>query len=236
MDPSQNDSFGSFSNGQGGYVGQPGVYSAGPVVLDNGGRKKSKKWAVVLIVFLVFVAVAGGVFVVWRLGQKGGNPGIGEKVSLADVYYEGSESEWRDYYNKELAVSEMPDLLKMFDAYRELEDGDLLGLIEKYDSGLAGRFISLGFDSADIVSSTYVEDYNNKMEKLIHVIDEIMRIYSDAGCDVVSDFNSECNFSEEDEVKLSEISLEANMLYDEVDYVVASAMNYYEQYNDGDGE
>ena len=103
MDQTQNDSFGSLSNDQGGNMqtgggisggGIPGSISSGgvpggqnytmpmgsgvtsgPVVLNNGGGRRSKKWAVVLVVFLVFVAVAGGVFAVWKSGvyESGAN-------------------------------------------------------------------------------------------------------------------------------------------------------------------
>ena len=57
MDPTQNDSFGSFSSGQGGYIGQPGAYSAEPVVLGNDGRKKSKKWVWIILIGLLVVAI-----------------------------------------------------------------------------------------------------------------------------------------------------------------------------------
>ena len=67
MNPSQNDSFGSFSNGQGGYVGQPGVYSAESAVLNNGGGRRSKKWVWILVA-VVFVVV-GGIILLWQGGS-----------------------------------------------------------------------------------------------------------------------------------------------------------------------
>lgn len=66
MNPSQNDSFGSFSSGQGGYIGQPGAYSAEPVVLGNDGRKKSKKWVWILLAVLILGAIAIGSLIVWK--------------------------------------------------------------------------------------------------------------------------------------------------------------------------
>ena len=65
MDPSQNDSFGSFSNGQGG-GGQPGFSSmpmgglpgaGGTIALGNGG-KKSRRWVWGVVAGLVVVVIA----------------------------------------------------------------------------------------------------------------------------------------------------------------------------------
>lgn len=83
MNPSQNDSFGSFSNGQGGFGGYSTggqIFSPAPGAVSSGGDivvggRKSRKWLVVLIVVLLFAAVAGGVFAVWKSGiiSGGGN-------------------------------------------------------------------------------------------------------------------------------------------------------------------
>ena len=67
MDPSYNNSFGSFGSGgtgngvifSGGVSG--GDSGGGDVVLASGSEKKSKKWAVVLLLFLVVALVGGGV-------------------------------------------------------------------------------------------------------------------------------------------------------------------------------
>ncbi len=87
MNPSYDNSFGSFSSGQGGNTNQPG-YSGGsvgsnnqfgggqqvsssapmgePIKLDNGGRKKSKKWVVILRAILILGGAAIGGLVAWR--------------------------------------------------------------------------------------------------------------------------------------------------------------------------
>ena len=85
MNPSQNDAFGSLSNGQGGGVQAGGisggvnndsggkVYSqmpigsvstGGPIVIKNGSEKKSKLWVVVPVVILLFVVVIGVIIAV----------------------------------------------------------------------------------------------------------------------------------------------------------------------------
>ena len=78
MNPSQNDSCGSFSNGQGGFGGYSTggqIFSPAPGAVSSGGDivvggRKSRKWLVVLIVVLLFAAVAGGVFAVWKSMPK----------------------------------------------------------------------------------------------------------------------------------------------------------------------
>ena len=100
MNPSQNDSFGSFSNGQGGGA-QAGGYSgeissgggisggqnsvmpmgsgmaSGPVVLNGGGGRRSKKWVVILVALLFLGVAVGVVLSLSRMG--GGEKGLVNK-------------------------------------------------------------------------------------------------------------------------------------------------------------
>lgn len=80
MDPTQNDSFGSFSSGQGGYIGQPGAYSAEPVVLGNDGRKKSKKWVWILVVLLVVGLIIAAVTMLMMSNEKKQKKAAAEKA------------------------------------------------------------------------------------------------------------------------------------------------------------
>ena len=68
MDPSYDNSFGSFGSGgagngtiSSGGMSSGGVSSGGDVVSASGPEKKSKKWAVILLLFLVVALVGGGV-------------------------------------------------------------------------------------------------------------------------------------------------------------------------------
>ena len=75
MNPSYDNSFGSFGSGGGG-VPQPIISSseAGDVVLDaSGGQKKSKKLLIIGIVAIVFLVVAVLAILLFSNPQKGGN-------------------------------------------------------------------------------------------------------------------------------------------------------------------
>jgi hypothetical protein len=86
MNPSQNDSFGSFSSGQGGYIGQPGAYSVEPIMINNGGAKRSKRWVWIMVPLLVLLVVVVAVSLVIKNNNNGG-------ISKADFV-----SKWQPYY------------------------------------------------------------------------------------------------------------------------------------------
>ena len=86
MDQTQNDSFGSFSNNQGGYTGQPGMYSTAPIMLNNSEEKKSKKWVWIMVPLLVLLVVVVAVSLVIKNNNNGG-------ISKADFV-----SKWQPYY------------------------------------------------------------------------------------------------------------------------------------------
>ena len=100
MDPTQNDSFGSFSSGQGGYIGQPGAYSAAPIAVSDG-RKKSKKW-VWILVLVIFVAVAGGIFALWQSGTFDNKDYIGLVNKYLNLLVSNNDSE--GIFDDELSV------------------------------------------------------------------------------------------------------------------------------------
>lgn len=252
MDPSQNDSFGSFSNGQGGsmqaggYVGGSNntgmngqqiispmpVSTGGPVTLNNGDSgRKSRKWVVVLIVVLFLAVVAAGVFAVWKSmpNNKDANDD-NANISLAEIYYNGSDDEWRTFYDDEIISSGMPDILKMLNIYRKLEKGGLIELTKEYNNGSLGSFLNVQFDSSDLAASAYIGDYVSKMDNLIRQVDETMEIYYDAGCNgVLLEDYSDCQLSVDETARINEGLLKISMLYDEVEYVISSAINYYER-------
>lgn len=79
MDQTQNDSFGSFSNSQGGYTGQPGMYSTAPIMLDNSEEKKSKKWVIIGVLMVLCVALIA--FVIVFTGSRKDSPTVPQNLS-----------------------------------------------------------------------------------------------------------------------------------------------------------
>ncbi len=94
MDQTQNDSFGSFSNSQGGYTGQPGVYSPAPIMLNNSEEKKSKKWVWILVVLLVVGLIIAAVTIFMMSNEKKQKKAAAEKAFYEVAnYVMGGEDE-----------------------------------------------------------------------------------------------------------------------------------------------
>ena len=144
MEPTQNDSFGSFSSGQGGYIGQPGAYSAEPVVLGNDGRKKSKKWVWIILIGLLVVAIT--IVAVTMLTMS--NEKKQKKAATEKAFYEVANY----VMGGEDGDDDSSDLATRYDEL--IDNGDLL------------YAIAIRQESFNIIND-YFEELNNKKQLLI---------------------------------------------------------------------
>lgn len=139
MDPTQNDSFDSFSNGQGGGVqagGVSGVTTGGPIVLNNGGGK-SNKWVWVIVIVLAIVAVGGGVFAVWKSGVFGGGGNSIDQKAVKDAFgkyrnllINGTEDVGEKEQENEVKIWAFDNLV--LGGVYTIKEGEYLKSIKKY--------------------------------------------------------------------------------------------------------
>jgi len=240
MNPSQNDSFGSFSSGQGGYIGQPGAYSAGPIMINNGGIKKSKKWAIIIILLLVILVAIGVVFLI----NNNKNNGV-SKTELV--------SKWQPYYRlivlgpdaeEEQNVEDVTDTEEWYltEIYKNSDESDeeYIDYFQKLENLL--EELSPSINNYDINSYDSLAKIFIRYSIIDVKTNELLNIYVEEGYEKALEYvdsltdigNSEIKFFTENYKKYLLNELDMYDYYGKKGCILNSMINYNCNNNDDD--
>ena len=226
MDQTQNDSFGSLSNDQGGNmqtgggvgglnnVGMNGqkivppmpISTGGPIVLNNNDGRRSKKWLVALIAVLIIAAVTGGVFAVMQLSFHSSNTD-----ALASILEEGRD----EVHQAEVFFDNVDNGEISFKLlYQDNEEGDLvvplLTSLSRFKEQL-GEIDRAGLDAKLKEPFLELENTLNQRLSLYEKIGEICTVFYEV-------YNSPDSINSADELKGNSNKYIANLAHDFYSY------------------
>lgn len=226
MDPSYNNSFGSFSSG-----GADGNYQQ-PMIAQTQGEKKTKKWVAIFIIFLVIVLI--GVLAVLLFGRKTKT----SAESLEAPYWtymnylikgeDSSDKLGRDDYSRaDTMVKKKYDnydaeyfnkLKNLFNEFKnefskqpEKVRSVYSEALDDYEKTLQ-NIMSLG--SSDLIEGD--DEYNENKTKLIELEEKYDKMVSEMGCKKSGKVDEDCIYSKAPTEEFINLYEEINSVEDEI--------------------